>query len=180
MYESLPTLGLVVGSYGALRELSRGVGVSVEALAIQAAGTSVIESAEGSQTLFGGRAAAISSVWEIATDCAENGWDGGSGAGIDLMAAMRAELFLRALPDGVSLPEAAPEPDGAISLDWMFASDRILSVSIGNTLRLAFAWKDGSSHGHGVEFFDGVRVPARIVDGVKKLAGAPNAFLGLS
>lgn len=77
--------------------------------------------------------------------------------------------FLCALPDRCPLPEITLEPDGAISLDWIQSRDRLFSVSVGQSSRLAFAWVDGVDSGHGVECFDGRNIPLRILQGIEAI-----------
>jgi hypothetical protein len=77
-----------------------------------------------------------------------------------------AERFLRALPQGVALPEFSVEPDGSISLDWMESRNRLFSISVGQNDRFACAWLDGTNKGHFVEKFDGQKIPKRIIDGI--------------
>jgi hypothetical protein len=77
-----------------------------------------------------------------------------------------AKRFLRALPEGVSLPEFSVEPDGFISMDWIAARDRVFSISVGVHNRFACAWIDGTSEGHCVENFDWQTIPKRIIDGI--------------
>ncbi|MBP6784673.1 MAG: hypothetical protein KA152_12845 [Verrucomicrobiales bacterium] len=60
----------------------------------------------------------------------------------------------------------APEPDGAVSLDWMVSKTRMFSVSCGLSSRLAYSWLDGSDRGHAVTDFDGWVVPDRILQGI--------------
>jgi len=86
-----------------------------------------------------------------------------------------AESFLRALPGGVSLPEFSVEPDGSISLDWIESRDRLFSLSVGQNNRFAYAWLDGTNKGHGVENFDGLRIPKRLLDGITTIVRNGNA-----
>lgn len=86
-----------------------------------------------------------------------------------------AESFLRALPDGISLPEFSVEPDGFISMDWIAARDRVFSMSIGADGRFACAWIDGTSEGHCVENFNGQTIPKRIIDGITAIMGSEYA-----
>jgi len=79
---------------------------------------------------------------------------------------LRAERFLRALPDDVLLPEFALDPDGSISLDLIESRNRLFSLSVGQNDRFAYAWLDGTNQGHGVEKFDGQQIPRRIMDGI--------------
>ncbi len=89
--------------------------------------------------------------------------------------AQLAADFIRALPGNVPLPEFAWEPDGAISLDWIPSRHRMFSVSIGEGNRLPYAWLDGADTGHAVATFDGVTVPARILEGIRRIMPRDNA-----
>jgi hypothetical protein len=113
----------------------------------------------------------------MATECAEQGWDGNAAAAIDPVAVLSARRFLRALPDNVPLPEFAPEPDGSISLDWFASRNRLLSLSIGRRSRVAYAWLDGADKGHGVARFDGQNVPTRVLAAIKDTVGQGHAGL---
>ena len=87
-----------------------------------------------------------------------------------------AKCFLRALPDGVSLPEFSIEPDGSISLDWIESRNCLFSLSVGKFDRVAYAYLDGVNKGHAVESFDGQHIPQRILDGIKSIVSHGNAF----
>jgi hypothetical protein len=89
--------------------------------------------------LFGEKAAALSQLDAMALECSEDGWDGDDAAAIDPIAVLLTKRFIRALPDGLPLPELAPEPDGWISIDWIRSRNRRVSVSIGRSDRLAYA-----------------------------------------
>ena len=99
-------------------------------------------------------------------------------AGLDRLAALSAANFIRALPDGIALPEFAPEPDGSISLDWIQSRNRLFTLSVGSTNRLAYAWVDGTDKGHAVARFDGEHVPPRILEGIRGITNRGNAALG--
>ncbi len=141
--------------------------VSLEADEVRKAVREIMNAAERSQALFAEKAAAISQLWALATECEEEGWDGSGAAAIDLDAVVLAERFLRALPNRIPLPELAVEPDGSISLDWIRSRNRLFSVSVGRRSRLAYAWLDGADTGHGVAGFGGHSVPPRILEGVE-------------
>ena len=88
-----------------------------------------------------------------------------------------AESFLRALPEGVRIPEFAPEPDGSISLDWIQSRNRLFTLSVGSGNRLAYAWLDGADKGHGVARFDEENVPHLILECIKGIVSHGNAAL---
>jgi hypothetical protein len=156
---------------------SGGSATSLEARAVHQAAGEVVRLAERSQALFGEKAAALSRLAALATECGEQGWDGENASPIDSNAVLMAERFLRALPDGIPMPEFAPEPDGSISLDWIQSRSRLFSLSISHSNRLAYAWLDGTDKGHGVARFDGQNVPLRILDGVKSIVRPGHAGL---
>lgn len=91
-----------------------------------------------------------------------------------------AESFLLALAGDVPHPEMCPDPDGDVSFDWISSKDRRVSVSVGTADRLPYAWIDGQSQGHGVEYFDGKQVPARILDEIRRIVGEPKSLEELS
>jgi hypothetical protein len=176
MHPIVPVVGL--SGHLALQALaSGGSAISQEAKTVHKAATEIVEAIERSQALFGKKADTLSQLAALATECAEPGWDGESAAAIDPVAVLWAERFVRALPDGVVLPEFAPEPDGSISLDWISSRNRLFSLSVGGSGRLAFAWLDGTDKGHGVARFDGQSVPQRVLDGITSIVGQTHAGL---
>jgi hypothetical protein len=176
MHRIVPVVGL--SGHLTLHALAGGgSAISPEANAVRKAATEVAKSTERSLALFGEKAAALSQLAALATDCAEQGWDGDAAAAIDSIAVRSAERFVRALPDSMPLPEFAPEPDGSISLDWIRSRNRLFSMSIGRSTRLAYAWLDGADRGHGVARFDGQNVPPRVLEEIKGIVGQGHAGL---
>ncbi len=156
-----------MAGYAALQAYMRGgSAVSSEARAAQEAATAVVERAEQSQALFGEKAAALSELWAIASECNEADWDGAGALPIDAGAVVNAGDLVRALPIGIPIPEFSPEPDGALSLDWIASRNRIFTLTVGAGSRLAYAWLDGSNRGDGVAQFDGEKIPARVLEGI--------------
>jgi hypothetical protein len=151
--------------------------VSTEARAVRQAASEVVERAERTRT-FGRKAEAISQIWALANECASHDWNGEGALPIGQLAVFEAAAFIRALPEGIPLPEFAPEPDGSISLDWIWSRSRIFSVSVGPSDRLAYAWLDGTDKGHAVARFDRERIPDRILEGIKGFLQSANAAVG--
>src|SRR2546421_1351301 len=113
------------------------------------------------------KSAAISQIRALVTECAESGWDGNGAKPVSQGAASQAIDLIRALPDGIALPEFAPEPDGSISLDWIQSRSRLFSLSAGPSRLLAYAWLDGEDRGHAVAAFDGATVPWGVLEKIR-------------
>ena len=175
MFESISRIGHEQG-FVALNSMARaGSAISTEAQTVQQAASAVMKSVERSQALFGNKAVVISQIWALANECAEPDWNADGASAIDDIAVFNAIAFIRALPDGVPLPECAPEPDGSISLDWIQSRNRLFSLSIGRSNRLPYAWLDGIEKGHAVARFDGESVSPRILEGIKAIINDGNA-----
>ena len=179
MPEPVSTVSLCfLGGYAALNAYVRGSSaISDAANAARKAACAVVESVERSQALFGEKAVAIAQLRTLAMECAQEDWNGEGALAIDSRALANAEAVVRALPQGVLLPEFAPEPDGSVSLDWIASRTRLFSLSIGPGPRLAYAWLDGADKGHGVATFDGLHVPARVLEGIRSILNHGNTPL---
>src|SRR5215203_1514082 len=135
MYLIVPVVGF--SGHLALQAFAGGSSaISPEAHAVHRAATEVVESAERSLALFGEKAIALTRLAELATECAEQDWDGDNAAAINPNAVLSAKHFVRALPDGIPLPDFTPDPDGSISLDWIRSPTRLFSLSVGSSNRL--------------------------------------------
>lgn len=178
MLETISIVGIGLGYASLYPYAYRNSAISLEARAVHDAASAVVESAERSQVLFGEKSVAISQIVSLAKECAETGWDGDEAAPLAQAAIHIAVKFIRALPNDVPLPEFAPEPDGAISLDWIRSRNRLFSLSIGSTNRLAYAWLDGSDRGHGVAQFDGEQIPSRVLEGILGIMNHGHATFG--
>lgn len=177
MLEPLSLTASLLGLAGVHARARLGGAVSSEASAVRTAAAVIMKAAEGSQALFGRRAMAITELWSVAGDCAEPDWDASGACPLSIGAIRCAEDFLRALPDGLPMPEVAPAPDGSVSLDWLQSRHRMFTLSVGDGSRLAYAWLDGADKGHGVARFDGTTVPARILAGIHGVVSGDNVAL---
>ena len=177
MFEPVSTtVGICCFGYAALNACARGgSAVSSEANALTKAASAVIQTVEESQILFGSKSAVLSQLRLLASDCAHDGWDGNDASALDPVALQTAEDFVRALPAGIPMPQCAPEPDGSISLDWIHSRNRLISVSVGGSNRLAYAWLDGADKGHGVARFDGFLVAPRVLSDIQSIVNNGNA-----
>jgi len=141
--------------------------VSGEALVLKKVALEFVENTEWSQVLFGVKSAALSQLFALAHDCSEPDWDGADANALSDLAITNVMNIIRALPDTIPIPEFTPEPDGSISLDWIESKHRIFTISVGSSLRLAYAWLDGNERGHGVVQFDGNIIPTRVIQGIR-------------
>jgi hypothetical protein len=173
----LSGLPLAIAASSALSAIVASSALSREAEDVNEAARDVLNSAEGSQVLFGDKAQALSDLVTLGAEHAQPGWDGDNAAPIDPTALSLARRFILAMPYDIPRPEIAPEPDGKISLDWHQSSSRQFSLSIGHGNRLAFAWLDGADRGHAVAQFDGVNIPWLVLDHIRRLVGNAHASL---
>ncbi len=109
----------------------------------------------------------------IQTTCSLVGWDGYEARPVSPLTTERTGRFLvavrRSLPRDVPAPDLVPESDGEISLTWEIGPHRLFSISVGESLRLAYAGLLGDGvERHGVEPFDGM-VPAILAESIKEL-----------
>ncbi len=141
--------------------------VSPEAIAAGRIASDIVRESKRSIALFSEQTAALSNLFALARECAEDDWDAAGAQAIDCIAVERAAQLLKALPNSIPMPECSPEPDGSISLDWSESRYRLFSISVGGSDRLAFAWLDGSNKGHGVARFDGRVVPKHVLAGIR-------------
>lgn len=149
----------------------KNTGFSPEAETVSNKITKIRDWLEDSQALYGEKTKAISLLSELADECGVENWDGYGGRPIDIDSVTVAESFVRALPRGVTLPEFAPEPDGSISLEWIPSRTCTFSISINSSDHLAYAWINGTDRGHAVTFFDGYRIPPRILEEIETVTG---------
>ena len=83
----------------------------------------------------------------LSVECSEDDWDGYGAESVKATALLRAEAFVRALPDNIPLPEVSVEPDGAVAFDWMPLPSKTFTLSVSGSNRLAYAWIDGTDRG---------------------------------
>lgn len=82
---------------------------------------------------------------------------------VDSETAAVAFVFASLLPRSSPRPEVAFDPDGEISFDWFGPSNKMFSVSVNKSGRLAYAGRFGeNSKVHGVEVLSD-RIPDEIL-----------------
>ena len=121
-----------------------------------------------SVALFGPKADLISHLSLLGGECREENWDGYGAAPVRPGALRGAEELIASLPEEVPHPECSIEPDGCISLDWMPGPNRTLTVSVGESDRMPYAWVDGIDRGHAVARMVDGQLPPRILAEIRR------------
>lgn len=91
-----------------------------------------------------------------------------------------AVQLIRCLPAALPTPEVSVEDDGNIDLDWMGSQKRAVSVSLCTSGRLAYAWTNDVSNGHGLADFDGVNFPPVLSDLIRNHIAEVGNMVGTS
>ena len=121
-----------------------------------------------SVALFGLKAVLISNLSLLGGECCEKNWDGYGAEPVRPRALRGAEDLIASLPEDVTLPECSIEPDGCVSLDWMPGPNRTLTVSVGESDRMPYAWVDGTDRGHAVARLVDGQLPSRILAEIRR------------
>lgn len=116
----------------------------------------------------------LNELKEVSSEASQDGWDGYAAKPLNPLAYTYAEIFLNSLPTTAPLPEVSADPDGEVSLDWVFGERKALTVSIGPSGRCTFAAILGESSYRGTEWIDD-EIPASIVFYLRRLALAASA-----
>jgi hypothetical protein len=171
MPEPFLSAGLMVAGCSAAMGLTRPrTAVSAEAETVRLNASIVVEQVQRSVALYGPKATLISTLSALGDECREPNWDGYGAEPVNPSALKRNEDLIASLPDGLPLPECSIEPDGCVSLDWMPAPHRTLTMSVGANDRLPYAWVDGTDRGHAVaQLVDG-ELPPRILDEIRRFS----------
>jgi len=171
MPEPFLSTGLMVAGYSAAVALSRpSSAVSAEAESVRHNASMVVGQVHRSIALYGPKATVISNLSALGQECREANWDGYGAEPVDPHALKRAGELIAAQPDDLPLPECSIEPDGCISLDWMPARHRTLTLSVSAGERLPYAWVDGTDHGHAVARLVDGQLPPRILDEIRRFS----------
>lgn len=155
---------IALGTYAAPQS-----GVSNEAAFLNDNFARVHSHQESAESLFGVKSRLISELREIAAECSMENWDDYGARAVSQTVVLRAEAFIRALPDSLPAPEISAEPDGQISFDWLPSRARTFTLSISPSNRLAYAWIDGADRGNAAEVFDRGYLPRRLLNELENI-----------
>ena len=85
-------------------------------------------------------------------ECERADWDGEGAAPVLSLAVENTIRFIDALPMGYAEPDPGVDPDGEMSLSWIGGRGHRLSMSIGPTGRISFAYRIGPRPRNGTEW----------------------------
>lgn len=172
------SLSLCAGGMAIAAAARASSAVSQEAKIVSRQVTELQHRHEASHSLFGRKAQAISQLRSVVVSAVEECDTEAGEIWPSSIAISNAENLLRALPDDVPLPEFSVEPDGAIALDWMQSRSQMVSVSVSERDRLAYAWLDGTDRGHAVLGLRANAVPLPLLALIRSITAHGNtAFL---
>ncbi len=97
--------------------------------------------------------AALSEVCDIAEEYSTNNWDGEGAVAVSTSTVTIATRFMLSLPMNTAFPEAGVHRDGEISLSWAGGKGHRLTLSIGPTGRISYAFMMGARRKNGTEWF---------------------------
>lgn len=97
-------------------------------------------------------------VRELAIECALPNWDGEGAAAVDEGTLRNGLRFVDVLPMGFPEPEPAVHPDGEMAFSWIGTKGHRLSVAVGPTGRITYAFRRLPTKLNGTEFL-GDRIP---------------------
>jgi hypothetical protein len=158
------SIGALFVGYAVLAGYARQTSaVSREACKVSEAATDVMRGREGSESLFGQKALALSKLESAVAAVFPHDEQ----EVVDFQTFSNARHLLLALPDDLPAPEFSIDPDGAISMDWIQSRTRRISVSVSSSERLAYAWLDGSDRGRGVIRFRSPIFPLKLLSEIR-------------
>lgn len=145
--------------------------VSREAVEVHQTIRAVADLVEESEALFGAKKHVLSELVEVFNESKEIAAEDEDVDPVSEATFTIAADVIRALPEGLALPEIASEDDGSISLDWMPSKSRILSLSINENSRLVGAWFNNGARGRVIAPFDGGQFPEEVSSLIRIIAG---------
>lgn len=108
----------------------------------------------------------------LAKECSMPDWDGEGAAPVEQSTLANARRFVDALPMGLPEPEPGVHPDGEIAFSWIGAKGHRLSMAVGPTGRLTYAYRKLPSKMNGTEWL-GDRIPKPLLEYIATFASRP-------
>lgn len=100
---------------------------------------------------------------ELAKECTLPNWDGENAAGVEQATLASALRFVDALPMGLPEPEPSVHPDGELAFSWIGSKGHRLSIAVGPTGRITYAYRRLPSKMNGTEWL-GDRIPRSLLE----------------
>lgn len=111
-------------------------------------------------------------VREISNECSKPDWDGADAAPVESRTMAYALLFVDAMPMGLPEPEPGVHPDGDISFSWIGSKGHRLSLAIGSTGRINYAYRHLPSKLNGTEYL-GDQIPHALLGYIRTFIERP-------
>lgn len=109
---------------------------------------------------------------DLAQECGAPNWDGEGAAPVEPSTLAHALRFVDALPMGLPEPEPGVHPDGEISLSWIGSKGHRLSMAVGATGRITYAYRRLPDKLNGTAWL-GDRIPTALVEYIATFATRP-------
>lgn len=109
---------------------------------------------------------------ELASECSAPDWDGEGAAPVEPSTLAHARRFVDALPMGLPEPEPGVHPDGEIAFSWLGSKGHRLSIAVGPTGRITYAYRRLPSKMNGTEWL-GDRIPETLLEFITTFATRP-------
>jgi len=105
---------------------------------------------------------------EVFGECAFDNWDGYGAQAINEVVFEEVRKIFDGLPSSIPVPEVAPEPSGALSLEWYKDPRNVFSISIAGNNSIVFAGLFGYDEVHGTTYYSET-LPKIIVQNIKRV-----------
>ncbi len=112
---------------------------------------------------------ALDEVCDVTEEHGHPGWDGEGASPVLPVTVNHACKFLLSLPLGVTMPEAGAHRDGEVSFSWRGGRSHMLTMSIGPTGRISYAFMQGARRKNGTEWFT-ENVPTDLLSYIRTFA----------
>ncbi|MEZ4759720.1 MAG: hypothetical protein R2810_08020 [Flavobacteriales bacterium] len=109
---------------------------------------------------------------ELVGERAEANWDAEGAAPVEASTLAHARRFVDALPMGLPEPDLGVHPDGEISFSWIGSKGHRLSIAVGPTGRITYAYRKLPSKMNGTEWL-GDRIPRALINYIATFATHP-------
>ncbi|KAF0134247.1 MAG: hypothetical protein FD145_759 [Candidatus Saganbacteria bacterium] len=116
--------------------------------------TNVIDKSTQKQKLF-------AEINGIVLKCKVKNWDGYGASPISELSAVYAKDFIDLMRDNLPLPEATPQPDGELGLEWCTRNYHF-ALSISDEKEITYAIHKPKGKNRGVLCFDSFKLPIEI------------------